>query len=198
MKCSDNITNKYLLLSQRTTQSRDRFHQKLDCFLASGFSTRVSLLLREQYWLQIDPVLTMMYSTDHNKFSGSLPPQLGKFLGVDLCKSTSTILLAYWFVNPNHLFGFSTYLTIVAFNQLSKNLPEALFTDQLSMLILNDNRLSGSLPESLLEASQLTTLWVWNNQLTGIIPPLNEILSSCKLGNNEFSDMTNGEGFCLF
>ncbi|CAJ1949552.1 unnamed protein product [Cylindrotheca closterium] len=104
---------------------------------------------------------------DHNKFSGSLPPQLKKVLGVDL-----------------------------SFNQLSEHIPDDLFTDRLSMLILNDNRLSGSLPESLLEASQLTTLWLWNNELTGSIPALNAILSSCKIGNNQFSDTTNGEGFC--
>jgi len=104
---------------------------------------------------------------DNNKFSGSVPPQLGKFLGVDL-----------------------------SFNQLSGSLPGDLFTDRISMLILNDNGISGSLPEEVGIATQLTTLWLWNNQLTGSIPPLNAILSSCKFGNNAFSETTNGDGFC--
>jgi len=104
---------------------------------------------------------------DNNRFSGSLPSELGKFLGIDL-----------------------------SFNDLSGNLPSDLFDDRLSMLILNDNELTGSLPVEVITASQLTTLWLWNNELSGTIPPLNEILSSCKLQNNSFSDTTNG-GFCL-
>ena len=91
---------------------------------------------------------------------------------------------------------FNSIGLLSAFNELSENLPGELFTDKLSMLILNDNDISGSLPEEVGSARQLTTLWLWNNALGGSIPPLNEILSSCKLQNNEFSDTTNGDGVC--
>jgi len=104
---------------------------------------------------------------NNNKLTGSLSPQLGNFLGVDL-----------------------------SFNKLSETIPGDLFTDRLSMLILNDNDLSGSIPDEVGSASAMTTLWLWNNQLTGSIPPLHHDLLSCKLENNAFSDTLNAYGVC--
>ena len=123
------------------------------------------LVIREGTHVQDTIVLMMLYdSTDGPNWGGG-----GNLDWTDDHNWGSTVPIGDWAQVNTDANGRVTYLGLWE-NNLRGTLPTALGNlDQLTDLYLQDNQLSGPIPD-LGRLSQLEILRMWNNQLTGRIP----------------------------
>jgi Leucine-rich repeat (LRR) protein len=97
-------------------------------------------------WCDVGETAVWAISTESNRLSGNIPPELGDLAG-----------LTFLYLNNN---------------QLSGGIPREL--GSLSFLLdlsLHNNGLTGSIPVELQSLSSLENLWLHRNNLTGSIPP---------------------------
>ncbi|KAG6714748.1 hypothetical protein I3842_05G217200 [Carya illinoinensis] len=164
-----------------------------------------------------------------NNFSGRLPPQIGNltmltqlFLGynnlegaipreignLQNLKNLSLIHNNFEGPIPLEIFNISTIQMIsMPMNRLSGHLPSniGLFLPNLHQLYLGQNQLSGPIPNSITNASQLTELYLTKNSFSGLIPkslgnlrhlqvlnlPVNNLTVDSSELSNLFFDLSN-------
>ncbi|RVW27307.1 putative LRR receptor-like serine/threonine-protein kinase [Vitis vinifera] len=125
---------------------------------------------------------------EDNKIQGSIPSTLGNLLNLsylvlELNELTGAI--------PQEIFNISSLQILsVVKNNLSGNLPSTtgLGLPNLMVLFLAGNGLSGKIPPSLSNYSQLTKIDIGNNLFTGPIPPSLgnlKFLQTLSLGENQ-------------
>ena len=129
----------------------------------------------------------------NNKLTGFIPPQLG-----NLGKLENLLLHENSFVGtiPSELGLGAIKTNLVRFklndNQLSGSIPiELNQLSSLTLLHLNDNLLTGDLPD-ITPLTNLKELYVFNNQLTGAIPNFSVFapdLEKLKIQNNLFDEL---------
>jgi Leucine-rich repeat (LRR) protein len=143
-----------------------------------------------------------------NRFTGTLPLELGKHSGLGYVEADDNELTGvipeglcaggqfhYLTAEHNHLngsipAGLANCATLVTLdldnNQLTGDVPEALWTaTQLQFLALQSNQLTGSLPATM--SADLATLHIGNNQFGGNIPAAAVMLQVFTAENNQFS-----------
>ncbi|XP_035545742.1 probable LRR receptor-like serine/threonine-protein kinase At3g47570 isoform X2 [Juglans regia] len=136
-------------------------------------------------------MLTELY-LDQNNFEGSIPSEIGNLQSLEYI---SAVINGFVGPIPSEIFNISTIQTIsMGYNKFSGHLPSnmGLFLPKLRQLGLPENKLSGGIPNSISNASQLTLLDLSRNSLSGIIP---EALSNLRLLewlNLEFNNLTMG------
>ncbi|KAG6692166.1 hypothetical protein I3842_10G099900, partial [Carya illinoinensis] len=114
-------------------------------------------------------VLTELY-LDHNNFEGSIPSEIGNLQNLEWIKIGFN-----GFVGPIpfKIFNISTIQAIyMGMSKFSGHLPSdmGLYSPKLQKLSLYGNKLSGIIPISIFNASQLTILDLSDNPFSGIIP----------------------------
>ncbi|KAG7959932.1 hypothetical protein I3843_10G094000 [Carya illinoinensis] len=114
-------------------------------------------------------MLTRLYLS-RNKFEGAIPSQIG-----NLQKLERFNIEINYFSGPipYEIFNISTLQNIsMVLNNLSGHLPSnmGLFLPNLRLLALNRNELSGTIPNSIVNASQLLFLDLSHNSFSGSIP----------------------------
>ncbi|KAK1312830.1 putative leucine-rich repeat receptor-like protein kinase [Acorus calamus] len=117
--------------------------------------------LSQLYWLDLAD----------NQLSGTLPVSTGSSPGLDML------------INTKH-FHFNK-------NQLSGSIPEQLFNSSMTLIhvLLDNNRFTGNIPESLGSVQTLEVLRLDKNALTGSVPSLKNLthVNELNLANNQLS-----------
>lgn len=106
---------------------------------------------------------TTTLSLDGNQFQGSIPKLPKNMLYLDLSRNAFSGSLPK--LLPKNL-----YYLDVSRNMLSGSLPSNLKNLSLGILILNDNRLNGSIPQSICQLEHLVFIDLSRNFLVGNIP----------------------------
>lgn len=135
------------------------------------------------------PVLEKL-SLANNYFSGAVPSELGK------CKNLRHIDLSFNELSgeiPIEIWNLPKISDIIMWaNNLTGEIPEGICVNggNLQMLILNDNMISGNLPNSISNCTDMIWISLMNNRLSGTIPPgIGNLanLAILQLGNNSLS-----------
>ncbi|XP_062170493.1 probable LRR receptor-like serine/threonine-protein kinase At3g47570 [Alnus glutinosa] len=116
--------------------------------------------------------LTMLIALglSHNNFGGAIPSEIGNLQSIKLFDVSFNNFIG---PNPFEIFNISTVQVIsMVCNNFSGHLPSnvGLFLPNLQQLILWENQLSGAIPSSISNASQLTLLDLSDNSFSGLIP----------------------------
>ncbi|KAG7959954.1 hypothetical protein I3843_10G095500 [Carya illinoinensis] len=128
----------------------------------------------------------------NNNFEGSIPSEIGNIQNLEFI----TISIN-GFVGPIPfgIFNISRIQTIsMGFNKFSSHLPSdmGLFLPKLKILSLPETKLSGRIPNSISNASQLTLLDLSYNSMSGIIPEALGNLRLLERLNLDFNNLTMG------
>ncbi|KAG6692181.1 hypothetical protein I3842_10G100700 [Carya illinoinensis] len=128
----------------------------------------------------------------NNNFEGSIPSEIGNLQNLEVFSNANN-----GFVGPIpfKIFNISTIQTIsMAANEFSGHLPSdmGLFLPKLKQLGLAENKLSGRIPNSIFNASQLTLLDLSSNSLSGRIPKALGNLRLLQRLNLEINNLTMG------
>ncbi|KAG6639497.1 hypothetical protein CIPAW_10G105000 [Carya illinoinensis] len=158
-------------------------------------------MLRVYYLIQLIQLQTHNLVIADNNLKGRVPPEIS-----DLTKLTKLGLENNNFegINANNgfvgpipfkIFNISTIQTIsMATNEFSGHLPldMGLFLPKLKQLGLSENKLSGRIPNSISNASQLNLLDLSRNSVSGIIPKALDNLRLLQRLNLEINNLTMG------
>ncbi|KAG6639454.1 hypothetical protein CIPAW_10G101700 [Carya illinoinensis] len=124
--------------------------------------------------------------------TGSIPSEIGNLQNLE---TIGTSLNGFLGPIPFQIFNISRIQFIsMAINKFSGHLPAdmGLFLPKLEELYLGGNKLSGIIPNSISNASQLTFIDLSVNSLSGIIPEVLGNLRLLKSLNLEFNNLTIG------
>ncbi|XP_035545205.1 probable LRR receptor-like serine/threonine-protein kinase At3g47570 isoform X2 [Juglans regia] len=177
--------------------SRNHFHGQLPSTLYKCKQLQALSLSVNNFNGRISPEignlsrLTTLYLSQNN-FEGPLPSEIGNLQNLEFFTTSEN-----GFVGPIPLeiFNISMIQTIsMGFNKFSGHLPSdmGLFLPKLKILGLPETKLSGRIPNSISNASQLTRLDLSRNSLSGIIPEAIGNLRFLEWLNLEFNNLTMG------
>ncbi|PKU61554.1 putative leucine-rich repeat receptor-like protein kinase [Dendrobium catenatum] len=129
-----------------------------------------------------------------NKFTGSIPPSIGLLSNLYWLDLADNKLTGPIPISSNGSPGLDLLINTKHFhfnkNQLSGPIPSGLFSSQMQLihLLLDSNKFTGQIPESIGLVTSLEVLNLANNQLTGALPDLTgmNLLSYVDLSNNSF------------
>ncbi|XP_016473458.2 leucine-rich repeat receptor protein kinase HPCA1 [Nicotiana tabacum] len=141
--------------------------------------------LSKLYWLDLAD----------NKLTGTLPVSSGSSPGLDMLLHTK-----HFHFGKNQLSGeipaqlFHSNLTLIHLlvenNQLTGNIPDTLgLVQTMEVLRLDRNSLSGSVPQNLNNLTHVNELHISNNNLNGLLPNLTgmNVLNYLDMSNNSFN-----------
>lgn len=119
--------------------------------------------------------LTMMsslrrLSVGYNYISGSIPSEVGKM------EKMLSLDVAFNFVNgslPTSLSDIPLLTTVnLGANYISGSISDTLILSEVSVLLLDINKLTGTLPSNIdSQLPSIEVLWVFENNITGTLPP---------------------------
>ncbi|KAG2684981.1 hypothetical protein I3760_10G102800 [Carya illinoinensis] len=136
-------------------------------------------------------MLRVLY-LNHNNFEGSIPSEIGKLQNLEVFSNANNGFVG---LIPFKIFNISTIQKIsMATNEFSGHLPldMGLFLPKLKQLGLSENKLSGRIPNSISNASQLNLLDLSRNSVSGIIPKALDNLRLLQRLNLEINNLTMG------
>ncbi|OMO92248.1 hypothetical protein CCACVL1_06900 [Corchorus capsularis] len=134
--------------------------------------------------------LTRLQNLDwsYNRLTGSIPSSISQLKSIQQLELYNNSLSGQL---PSSMGNLTTLQRLDAsMNELTGTIPTGLCGLQLGSLNLFDNRLEGTLPESITQSKELYELKLFNNKLSGPLPSqlgLNSPLRSLDLSYNQFS-----------
>ncbi|KAF5472278.1 hypothetical protein F2P56_009012 [Juglans regia] len=134
-------------------------------------------------------MLTELYLS-YNNFEGLIPNQIGNLQNLEAFEIGVNGVFGSI---PFGIFNISTIRWIgMAVNNLSGHLPSnmGLFLPNLQQLFLGENKLSGTIPNSISNASQLALVELAENSFSGLIPKSLGNLRFLQLLDLQFNDLT--------
>ncbi|XP_022738146.1 receptor-like protein kinase 5 [Durio zibethinus] len=134
--------------------------------------------------------LTRLLNLDlsFNRLTGSIPSSISELRSIEQLELYNNSLSGELPLNLGNLTTLKRF--DVSTNELTGTIPAGLCGLQLVSLNLFDNRLEGTLPESITRSKDLQELKLFNNKLSGSLPSQlgeNSPLQSLDLSNNQFS-----------